>query len=149
MLASSLPVVFREVLYSTALPFITSPLYTLPFCTTMALPIAQLLLLGISAYGFYALWGFSTANGMMQLADRVQESGKLPNGQPWPFEITSNPIMEQLRLLSNIFWPLVDGSMPDASLQAFYFAGQLIPFVTVLWLESRRRSLSSTNITSL
>ena len=49
------------------------------------------------------------------------------------------PVDYQLAVLAVFFWELVDGSMPNGSLQAFHLAGQFGAAWTIVVIEGLRK----------
>ena len=52
------------------------------------------------------------------------------------------PIDAQDAVLVNFFWPTVDGSLPNASLFCFMFAGEAVAVWTIIYVEGQRLSHS-------
>ena len=109
----------------------------------MPLLLTKVTLLLLSVYGWYALFSFGYRNGFLAMVSAQRETGRLGSHQ-----ILYNPsfigiprVDQHLNVLLTFFWPLVDGSRPDASLHSFYFAGQGI----AIWIATSIESLRAGN----
>ena len=98
-------------------------------------------LLLVSAYGWYALYGFGYNNGSLPMVSEQRRTGLLGDtGISYNHSFTGVPRVDQhLNILLTFFWPLVDGTRPDASLHSFYFAGQGIAIWMATQIESLRK----------
>ena len=103
----------------------------------MFLALARLTLLLLSAFGFYALWGFSTSNGLFE---HTAESSKiLFSNTTRSAALTGiDALDKQLKVLISFFWPVIDGSRPDVSLHAMNFAFQGVAMWLLLVVEGLR-----------
>lgn len=107
----------------------------------MVLTLTKTILLLISLYGWYALYIFGYKNGSLSMVSTQRESGRLGDTSvTYNESFTGIPRIDQhLNVLLTFFWPLVDGSRPDASLHSFYFAGQGIAVWVATVIEGLRR----------
>jgi hypothetical protein len=104
----------------------------------MSPTIVALTLLLTSAFGFYALWGFSSSNGLFEY---IPETAKtLFSDSANPTTLTGiNALDEQLKVLVSFFWPVIDGRSPDLSLHAVNFMFQGATMWLLLMVEGLRR----------
>lgn len=100
--------------------------------------ITALALLLASAFGFYALWGFSSSNGLIEY---MPETAKiLFSDSKDPAILTGlTAVDDQLKVLVSFFWPVIDGSSPDVSLEAANFLFQAAALWLLLVVEGLRR----------
>lgn len=96
-----------------------------------------------SIAGYYCTWIFSEESGYFAMARQVRD--RVPQylpGTEAPIKLVYTgiryPIDHYLSLLATLFWPVVDGSSPHLSLQAFQFAFQFMALWTVFEMETRR-----------
>ena len=112
-------------------------------------PVLLLLLLCAAAYD--SVWGFIFRNGYYDALVRLREFGPhvLPGSNtPLQQHYTGLGLLDYwLTVLQAVFANVTDGSAPKLSLYAFQFAGQLVPILTVLVVESYREG-NRTNPTS-
>lgn len=104
---------------------------------------ARFILPLLAVAGYYCTHGLSERTGHWKLLRQVRESEpQLLPGSKAPIKLKYTgigyPVDHVLAALAAIFWPIVDGSSPNASLQAFEFAGQVVALWTVLEIEARR-----------
>lgn len=99
----------------------------------------------IAATAFYCTWIRGEHNGFMPRLREI-EAAKPPMlpGTDVPVKLVYTGFLKkvdhQLAVLAAVFWPILDGSSPNLTLQAFHFGGQFLAFWTVLELETRRAS---------
>ena len=102
----------------------------------------QFLLALIVPVGFYTTWYLVSYNDTAALMRDVRIRGPhvLPGNQaPLKRTYTGIEVFDyQLTVLTIFFWEVVDGSMPNASLFCFGFAGQAVAAWTVIYIEGRR-----------
>ncbi|KAI9883888.1 MAG: hypothetical protein M1823_004328 [Watsoniomyces obsoletus] len=97
----------------------------------------------MAASAYYCTWILGERNGFIPLLQEIEAAKppKLP-GTHVPVKLVYtgilNKVDHQLAVLATVFWPIVDGSSPSLTLQAFHFAGQFYAFWTVMELELRR-----------
>ncbi|KAL8728133.1 MAG: hypothetical protein Q9181_005450 [Wetmoreana brouardii] len=109
----------------------------------LLLNIARLLLLSLSGLGFYLTWYIFMNNGAAQMMNDIRDNGPhiLPytDGGPLRKTYTGIAVVDyQLTILVLFFYNIVDGSHPNACLQAYHFFGQAIAGYSLLILEGRR-----------
>ena len=104
----------------------------------------QLLLTLTFTIGVYATWYLISYNGTAELMRDVRIRGPhIVPGTKAPLKRVFTGIGtldHQLTVLTLFFWEVVDGSMPNASLFCFGFAGQAVAAWTVIYIEGRRAS---------
>ncbi|KAH6889485.1 hypothetical protein B0T10DRAFT_52742 [Thelonectria olida] len=105
------------------------------------LPIA--LIITIFFFAVDAMVGQANRSGYMELIDSIvddEQPSFLPGTQrPLLKEYTGFPTLDRLFAMLNVFFANVaDGSAPALSLFAFYFGTQMIPFFSILMVESQR-----------
>ncbi|KAL8827341.1 MAG: hypothetical protein Q9170_007054 [Blastenia crenularia] len=110
---------------------------------SLLLNITKLLLLGLSGIGFYSTWYLVMNNGgadfMADLRDHGPHTLPYTDEAPLKKHYTGIGLVDyQLTVLTLFFYNIVDGSHPNASLQAYHFAGQIIAGWSLLMLESLR-----------
>ena len=79
--------------------------------------------------GIYLTWYLIAENGTAAMVDQLQLSDppSLPNGGPLRVHYTGlQPLDRHLSALAILFWPILDGSMPNLSLDALNFTGQIV-----------------------
>lgn len=106
----------------------------------MAHVFTKTILLCLSAYGWFALFGFGYKNGSLSMISSQRVTGCVGDACV-PFEevFTGIPRIDQhLAVLLTFFWPVVDGSRVDASLHSFYFAAQGIAIWMATLIEGLR-----------
>lgn len=100
----------------------------------------------LSAFAFYSTWYLVYKNGTLDLMTQVHDQGPhlLPGTKaPLKRVFTGiNSIDDQLTGMVLFFWEQVDGSLPNASLFCFMFAGEAVAVWTILYVESQRLSNS-------
>lgn len=119
--------------------------------------MGQLLLVGLTAFGFKALLLFGIANGFVEHTQQPHASGKflgssLPStsGQdgfkyddvpmmPWLSGISQRIDRQNLDFLI-FMWPFVDGTRPDAALVFLNFAGSAGATWMLIVVESARKA---------
>lgn len=101
---------------------------------------AQVVLVLLICFGYYATWGLFIQNGTAELMRSQRDHGPqtLPGTkEPIRRAYTGVAIIDyQLTVLALFFWEMVDGSRPGASLLCFHFAGQIGAGYTILMIES-------------
>ena len=106
----------------------------------------QILLILLSAFGLYSTWYLIYNNGTVAMMEKTRENGPhLLPGIDVPLKPSFTgirPIDHQLTVLVTFFWPVVDGSLPNASLFCFMFAGEAVAIWTLIYVESQRLSHS-------
>lgn len=107
----------------------------------MTLIPTKVVLLLLSAYGWYALFGFGYKSGSLSLISAKRLTGQLGDTSVPYNEVFCgiSRVDQHLNALLTFFWPLVDGSRPDASLHSFYFSGQGIAVWIATLVEGLRR----------
>ena len=71
----------------------------------------------------------------LQLSDPLS----LPNGAPLKVHYTGLKALDRhLSTLAIIFWPVMDGSMPNLSLDTLSFVGQVVAVWSLCMLEGMR-----------
>jgi hypothetical protein len=104
----------------------------------MSVPIIAFTLVLTSAFGFYALWGFSTSNGLFEYIPEMAKT--LFSGSKDPATLTGlTALDEQLKVMVSFFWPVIDGSSPEISLHAANFLFQAATLWLLLMVEGLRR----------
>lgn len=102
----------------------------------------QLSLLCLSALGFYFTWYLVENNGTAESLRKLREEGPhwLPGTEvPLRRSYTGISVIDyQLTVLVCVFWGIVDGSNPGASLHAYLFAGQVAGLWGLIVLEGMR-----------
>jgi hypothetical protein len=94
--------------------------------------------------GFWGTHGRSGADGSTALISEALESPTpyfLPGTQSAlvkTFTGFQSPIDYILRLLVLFWWEAVDGSHPTTSTISLYFLGQLLPCITIIYLNALR-----------
>jgi hypothetical protein len=104
----------------------------------MFLTVIKFTLLLTSAFGFFALWGFSKSNGLFQYIPDMAET-LFSNSEESSTLTGLTALDEQLRLLVSFFWPVLDGTRPDLSLHAMNFLFQGAAMWLVVVVEGLRR----------
>lgn len=107
----------------------------------MVLLLTKILLLCLSVFGWFALFGFGYKNGSLDMVSSQRITGCVGDACI-PFNVSFTGISrvdQHLAVLLTFFWPLVDGSRPDASLHSFYFAGQGVAIWTATVVEGLRK----------
>lgn len=128
---SALPSWRPGMISSRSLPQV-SPTMSKP---KMGFTGTKILLLSLSAYASYALMVFSTRNGLFELVSKSSSNNFLSR-----IAFTGvTSIDHRVDILATFFWPLVDGSLPGASLHCVCFAGQGIALWTLTVMEGLRR----------
>ncbi|KZF21035.1 hypothetical protein L228DRAFT_262102 [Xylona heveae TC161] len=106
--------------------------------------IAKVLLLCLSAAGFYSTWSLSFRNGFFdQIMSLVENQNSFLPGteEPLKLQYVGIPALDkQLAILVTFWYPLVDGRTPEASLHAFKFVANFIAIWVVFVVESYRLS---------
>ena len=107
------------------------------------LDIVKVLLLCSTAVAYYLTWHLFINNGGADMLNDLKENGSytLPFNDKAPIRkvYTGNDLIDnQLTILTLFFYNLVDGTHPQACLQAYHFAGQIIPGWSLLMMESLR-----------
>lgn len=107
-----------------------------------SLTITQGLLIATWVFGVYSTWYLFLNNGT---ADQVNEvlAAKPPlllgTNELLKTTFTGiKPIDDQLAMLAVIFYPVLDGSLPHASLFGFMFGGQFAAVYILMLIESVR-----------
>lgn len=104
----------------------------------------QAFLILLAAFGFYTTWYLIYNNGTSDMMEQIRDQGPhlLPGTKaPLKRDFTGvKPIDYQLTVLVLFFWEQVDGSLPNASLFCFMFAGQAVAAWTLIYVEGQRRS---------
>ena len=94
------------------------------------------------AVAFDSMWGFIFRNGYYDALVQLRDIGPhLLPGSNIPLRehyIGIGPLDYWLTVLQAVFANIFDGTAPKLSIYAFYFAGQLIPVITVMYIESYR-----------
>ena len=111
----------------------------------------SLLLLSIlEAIAIDSMWGFTFRNGYHDALARLRDYG--PHVLPGS-DITLRqhytgirPIDYWLTVLQCVFANIFDGSAPELSIYAFHFAGQLVPVVAIMAIESCREGNQGTTM---
>lgn len=113
---------------------------------TNRVPIVLLLLL--QAVAIDSMWGFIFRNGYYDALVRLRDIGPhLLPGSDTPLQeryTGIGPVDYWLTVLQAVFANIFDGSAPKLSIYAFYFAGQLVPVITVMYIESCREGNKQT-----
>lgn len=103
---------------------------------------AQVFLVLLSAIGFYLTWYLVYNNGTLDLMTQTLHHGShlLPGTKaPLKQAFTGvNRIDHQLTVMVLFFWEQVDGSLPNASLFCFMFAGEAVAIWILIYVESQR-----------
>lgn len=110
------------------------------------LTFARVIIPGFILLGVQCLHIFGEANGTCPQIISFRDKRQLPtptssgtNTSTFPESFTGfDPPDGLLSTLVVFFWPLVDGSSPDASLISFLFAGQAVALLTAIALEASR-----------
>ncbi|KAL9601484.1 MAG: hypothetical protein Q9179_002853 [Wetmoreana sp. 5 TL-2023] len=110
---------------------------------SLLLNITRLLLLSLSGLAFYLTWYIFMNNGAAQKMQDIRDNGPdiLPYTDGGPLRKTYTGIAMvdyQLTILVLFFYNIVDGSHPNACLQAYHFFGQAIAGYSLLVLEGLR-----------
>ncbi|KAL8893647.1 MAG: hypothetical protein Q9192_005060 [Flavoplaca navasiana] len=105
--------------------------------------MVKLFLLCSTAVAYYLTWHLFVNNGGADMLNDLKENGShtLPFNDKAPIRkvYTGNGLIDnQLTILTLFFYNLVDGTHPQACLQAYHFAGQIIPGWSLLMMESVR-----------
>lgn len=105
----------------------------------------RLILASLSGTGFYLTWYLFMNNGSIDLMTKLRDHGPhiLPYTDDAPLKTRYTGIAfvdYQLTVLTVFFYNIVDGSHPNACLQAYHFGGQFISGLSLLVLESLRSS---------
>ena len=91
--------------------------------------------------GLYSTWYLMIGNGTVESVKRLQLSDppSLPNGGPLKVSYTGfKPLDNHLSAITIIFWPVLDGSMPNLSLDTLNFVGQTVALWSLYLLEGMR-----------
>lgn len=105
--------------------------------------IIKIILLLLSIAGFYGTWYLLMNNGTGEQMANLRDYG--PHYLPGTKESLRRVYTGvgafdyQLTVLAVFFWELIDGSMPNGSLQVFNLAGQFGAAWTVVVLEGLRK----------
>ncbi|CRG91162.1 hypothetical protein PISL3812_08210 [Talaromyces islandicus] len=119
--------------------------------------LGQLILVGLTAFGFKALLLFSLANGFVEHTQQPHVTGKFLGPSPQPsstqdgFKHEDVPMMPWLSGISQrmdrqnqdfliFMWPFVDGTRPDAALVFLNFAGAAGATWMLIVVESTRKA---------
>ena len=117
-----------------------TPFVTMKVNTENSLP--ALVLLGIFFLALDSMWGGIMRNGYYDAMVHIRDVGPhlLPGSDtPIQEEYTGLGVLDYwLMVLQTVFANVTDGSAPELSLYAFQFAGQLVPVITCLLIESMR-----------
>lgn len=101
---------------------------------------------------FDSMWGFIFRNGYYDALVRLRDIGPhlLPGSNtPLQERYTGiGPVDYWLTVLQAVFANIFDGTAPKLSIYAFYFAGQLVPVITVMCVEGYREG-NKENVISL
>lgn len=105
--------------------------------------VARFILPLLAVAGYYCTYGLSERTGYFNLLRQVRDTEpQLLPGTKAPIKLEYTgihyPVDHLLAMLATVFWPIVDGSYPHTSLQAFEFAGQAVSLWAVLEIEGRR-----------
>lgn len=105
--------------------------------------IVKVVLFLLSLAGFYGTWVLLMNNGT------GEQMAKLRDHAPHWLPGTQEPLRKvytgigavdhQLTVLAVFFWEVVDGGMPNGSLQVFHLAGQFGAAWTIVVLEGLRK----------
>lgn len=102
----------------------------------------KIVLLLLSALGFYFTWYLYLHNGTYDHMVRVRDIGpRVLPGTTAPLRTVYTGIGlidYQLTVLCLFFWELVDGSQPNTSLLCFHFAGQIAAGYGLFMIEKSR-----------
>ncbi|KAI4152269.1 MAG: hypothetical protein LQ340_003016 [Diploschistes diacapsis] len=100
----------------------------------------QFILINLSLFAVYAIWGLFGRNGAGELLNAFKENGNLPASNiPIKTVYTGIPQLDGLFVtLNTFFWQVIDGSAPTLSLQSFQFAGQVWGLWALIMLEGVR-----------
>ncbi|KAL9039458.1 MAG: hypothetical protein Q9180_002513 [Flavoplaca navasiana] len=103
--------------------------------------MVKLFLLCSTAVGYYLTWHLFINNGGADMLNDLKENGShtLPFNDKAPIRkvYTGNGVIDnQLTILTLFFYNVVDGTHPQACLQAYHFAGQIIPGWSLLMMET-------------
>ena len=102
----------------------------------------NLTLFSLSALGCYLTWYLLYTNGTADQMVYIRDTGpQLLPGTKAPIKtiyIGIEAVDHQIAVLALFFWELVDGSMPNASLHCFRFAGQIAAAWGLVMLEAMR-----------
>lgn len=107
------------------------------------LDTVKFFLLCLTAAAYYLTWHLFINNGGTDMLNDLKDNGSntLPFNDKAPVRtvyIGNGPIDNQLTILTLFFYNLVDGTHPQACLQAYHFAGQIITGWSLLMMESMR-----------
>lgn len=95
----------------------------------------------LSAWGFWSLWGFPYTNGLLKmLADLQKPRTLLVNtNEPMKTHFTGNEAVDkQLTILVASVYTATDGNRPDVSLSGLNFGGQVIAAWILIAIEGMR-----------
>ena len=106
----------------------------------------------IHAFGMNSMYGLVYRNGYYDALVHLRDHGPhlLPGSNiPILTNFTGIGQLDKVLTLAGVmFANITDGSTPQLSLYAFYFAGQLVPIFTLIWIEGNRQG-NKGNILSL
>lgn len=103
--------------------------------------LAKFLLPLFSAFALYAIFHFSTENGLFKLVESAVRAKTIP-GTDEPLRTVYTGIERLDRTLTTLtvfFWPVADGSRPGLSLHSICFSSALGSAWVLVFLESWRR----------
>ena len=108
----------------------------------MALTLPKLILVVLSAWGFWTLWGFPYTNGLLKMLGDLQKPGALliNTSEPMKTHYTGVKVIDrQLTVLVAFFYTATDGNRADVSLHGLDLGGQVIAAWTLIVVESMRQ----------
>lgn len=108
----------------------------------MALTVPKLLLILLSAAGFWTLWGFPYQNGLLKILGHQREPGAVIPGPTVAAMkqtyIGIGPVDKQLTVLVSFFYTAIDGNRADVSLSFLYLGGQVLAAWVLITIEGIR-----------
>ena len=109
----------------------------------MALELPKLLLVLLSAAGFWTLWGFPYQNGLLNILNQEKAPGAVipgPTIAPMKQSYTGISAVDgQLTVLVSFFYTAIDGNRADVSLSFLYLGGQVLASWVLIMIEGLRR----------
>ncbi|PGH05112.1 hypothetical protein AJ80_08411 [Polytolypa hystricis UAMH7299] len=109
------------------------------------LTVTKFALTLLSHWAVYAIFDFSRRNGLFSLIQQLNRNKALPGtDEPLNLNITGFKALDKvLAAATPFFWPLIDGSTPEASLHAFNFVGAAVGIWVLIMLEAMRKGRKS------
>jgi len=108
----------------------------------MELRVPIIILVLLSVWGFWTLWGFPYTNGLLKILSDLHTPGASipgPTASPMKQRYTGIKFIDFLLInLVGFFYTATDGNRADVSLIGLYFGGQVVAAWALITVESLR-----------